>query len=791
MRFESKLARRYISAQKRHAILTVCSIAIAVALISMLFCLYSTYVKIRRNEAFDDLPGHYAFYNLTAEEAEKLKSFPEVSKVETVDDENGWTITYVTVSKYIEDEREYFNKLEKATGVMERIENSAEPIPYNANINYDLLTIDLLTDSARFEMAFYFGLFFIAVLVLMILLRLVIDTAFEISSKERERQFGVLQSIGATPKQIVRILTVEGLYLSVIGVPLGGALGVLFGYVTYRVVLTTGISHVLFDTSEKISKYVVYTINPWMLAFGMILGFIWVMFSAYGTGMRVIRKTPMEAMTARQNTVKKVKRASVSGLLFGWIGKLASRNVRRQKKRFVITVLSLTISLMMFAIFGTVMSRAEDVIRNMRYEVDMFGYTQSDFVLMYEINGDAEDSEPESVGYIRFAGDDGLPTLRYTKTLEETGYFDNIEFAKILFTNRLTESPETFVDIVYVNRATYDRIWKYTDAPMTYDEFVSYGKAIVYHDPNSDLKDAEGEVSVDLRFQTEITEDEARIAKEKDEPFVTDGLGTEEYPFHYYQFQSETAVFPYGIRASSPYGALSEWELVLVYPAERYESDLQRYGYDNKQFMGGSELSCNLKKGADYQQAKNYLQSDSHLFLRMDNYTAMQNASTIISAVKIAGLFVTIMVSLIAIINMINIISTGIINRKSELAALQCSGMTRGQMYRMAVIECLQFVLFSAVLATVISLLVIFGTETFVYWLIQQDANSMVSDPGSSMMKNFTAGLDNGHLASYGMTVFKVITASAAAFIVAVVASVIPMHRMQKDPLIEQIRAVE
>ncbi|MBQ8922984.1 MAG: FtsX-like permease family protein [Oscillospiraceae bacterium] len=789
MKFETLLARRYISAQKRHAVLTVCSISIAVALMSMLFCLLSTYISIKRNEAYDDMPGHFAFYNITEEQAEKLKSLPEVSKVERTDWRNGWTATYVTINQYIEDDRLYAIKLEEAAGLTELKDD--DEINYFFQINHDLLAIDLLNDNGRVTLAFYFGIFFILVLILMLLLRLVIDTAFEISSKERERQFGVMQSIGATPKQIVRVMTVEGLYLSGIGVPLGGALGVLLGYITFRAVLTTGISSVIFDSPEKISKYVRYSVNPWMLAAGMLLGFVWVMFSAYGTGMRVIRKSPMEAMTARQNTVKKIRRFSLSGILFGWTGKLAFRNTRRQKKRFVITVLSLTISLMMFAIFGTVMNRAEAFVRSTRYEIDMFGYKQSDFELMYDNLGSAAEGEPGRIGYLRAMEDDGLPSIRYIKALEDSGFFQDIEFNKILFSNKMTDYPDTLVDIAYINRETYDRIWKYTEEPMSYDEFVSYGKAIVFHEPNNVLKDAEGEVTIDLHFQTEITEEEARIAEENQEPFVTDGNGTEEFPFRYYQFQTKTADFPYGIRASSPYSALLEWELVLLYPAERYESDLQHYGYDKEQFLGGSWLSCNLKKGAKYQDAISYLESEPNLVLTLDNYTAMQNASTIIAAVKVAGLFITLMISLIAIINMVNIISTGIINRKPELAAMQCSGMTHGQMYRMAAIECLQFVLRSAILAGVLSCLIIFGTEKFLYWLIQGEATAMYADPTTSMMKNVTAGLDEGHIASYSLTLLKIGSASAAAFVVAMIASLIPLHRMQKEPLIEQIRAVE
>ena len=52
--------------------------------------------------------------------------------------------------------------------------------------------------------------------------------------------------------------------------------------------------------------------------------------------------------------------------------------------------------------------------------------------------------------------------------------------------------------------------------------------------------------------------------------------------------------------------------------------------------------------------------------------------------------------------NLLNIVSTGIANRRSELASLQCVGMTEGQLFRLSAIECLQYVLRAAVSSAVV-----------------------------------------------------------------------------------------
>ena len=130
------------------------------------------------------------------------------------------------------------------------------------------------------------------------------------------------------------------------------------------------------------------------------------------------------------------------------------------------------------------------------------------------------------------------------------------------------------------------------------------------------------------------------------------------------------------------------------------------------------------------------------------------------------------LIALIAIVNMVNIVSTGIINRKSELASMQCVGMTRGQMYRLAIIECLQFTLWAGVAATLLCIVIGIGTY--------------------NMMGAFDLTGDiKPYIQMIIEAVAKIWIASIFAFLCALAASLIPLRMMQKEPLVEQIRAVE
>lgn len=78
--------------------------------------------------------------------------------------------------------------------------------------------------------------------------------------------------------------------------------------------------------------YLPFSIDWKMLLVAAAVGVVWVFLSAYGVGMRIIKKAPMEAITTRANHVEKVRKRTLSGLLFGISGSIAYRNARRQKK---------------------------------------------------------------------------------------------------------------------------------------------------------------------------------------------------------------------------------------------------------------------------------------------------------------------------------------------------------------------------------------------------------------------------------------------------------------------------
>ena len=248
MKFESLLARRYISAQKRHSVFTVCSIIIAVALITMLCSCYTTMQGILREACYESQPYHVMFYSVTKNQAAAISHMNQVESVNLIENPDGTYQAQVMFGEYIENHWEYLAKT-----VRELKLNAVVNYPIEVEgieVNDELMERDLINLNGRYQLTQSIALLFVFLIFFVLALRLVIDTAFEVSSKEREKQFGVLQCFGATPKQIVRILTIEGMILSAAGVPLGVGSGLLLGYAGYRAVLSSGVAEAYLKNAE-------------------------------------------------------------------------------------------------------------------------------------------------------------------------------------------------------------------------------------------------------------------------------------------------------------------------------------------------------------------------------------------------------------------------------------------------------------------------------------------------------------------------------------------------------------
>ncbi|MBR3446495.1 MAG: FtsX-like permease family protein [Oscillospiraceae bacterium] len=765
MRYESLLASRYIKAQKRQSAFTVISIAAAVAVITMVFVLYSVCMNCLENNFYSSAPYHLVFNELTEKQGESLADLPEVRSVKLERTPDGVS-AYVLFGSDIGDREIWLQNAARQIGAEEKWMHSKNNSMKGAyEWNDTLMLLDGIGDGAHLFKLRIFCIFFIFAILIAFALRLIIDTAFEVSSKERERHYGVLQSVGATPEQIVRIITWEGMRLCVTAIPLGLIAGIGSAYLMYNVLLAAGLADLFHGmTAAKLS--LPFSVDPKMLLVAAAVGIVWVFLSAYGVGMRIIKKAPMEAIITRTDKVEKVRKRTLSGLLFGISGSIASRNARRQKKRFAVTVLTLTVSITMFALFSSLSDTVERSINGF---------------IGLAAEADDIDFEFEIGNYTK-----GISSAEAEKALADSGLFENIAVENLESFH--TSENKGAIYVFYVNREAYTRLFG-ADAPVSYDELVSSGGYVYNQDGDNYEQYAEQLQSGSLTLSS--------VYRTLPEDADTENMGLRERFMYAESEEREHTIRIIGsasIKKSNSdltfgllFGATETHEKIV---AEWFGEAFDRATADFS--FAGSSADGYQYNAADYKKATDWLEEHSELSIQralfpetpyMDIYGIKWKTHSIMATLRAGVLMLNLLLALAALINLLNIISTGIANRRSELASLQCVGMTDKQLDRMAIIECLQFAGAAAIISAIICAVVIFGSKRGLTAFI----NASFVEESEKTRKMLRDLIRIDHVTPF----VRIGLTSLTAFAAGCVTSLIMLRAQNNESLSDQIRGSE
>lgn len=183
----------------------------------------------------------------------------------------------------------------------------------------------------------------------------VIYNSFQISVVERIKQFGLLRAVGTTPRQIRKIVLREATILGVIAIPLGLVCSIIaiFGIIiAFKLI---GVDSVM---PMKIS------ISPMILLVSAGVGLISIYLSALVPAYFAGKISPLNAISGRNSITKeKIKRRKniVIQKIFGFEGALAAKNIKRNRKRYRITVFSIVISVVLFVTFKSFMDMSLNI----------------------------------------------------------------------------------------------------------------------------------------------------------------------------------------------------------------------------------------------------------------------------------------------------------------------------------------------------------------------------------------------------------------------------------------------
>lgn len=242
-----------------------------------------------------------------------------------------------------------FNKNKK---IIKQSEELAKELNYNGDINYNSTLLALYGESTYGNvMSSMGGMMVIMLSLVSIGCIIVIYNSFAISVMERKKEFGLLSSIGATKRQLSHTVFFEAVVVGVIGI----ILGILGAYI--------GIGCVILIINNLISDMLEYKLhlvtNPLFIIIPVIFMIIVIGVSAFIPSRRASKVSPIEAI--RQNddikiNKKKIRTSKLINKLFGVEGEIALKNIKRNKKKYRVTIVSLFISIVLFISFSSYMN---------------------------------------------------------------------------------------------------------------------------------------------------------------------------------------------------------------------------------------------------------------------------------------------------------------------------------------------------------------------------------------------------------------------------------------------------
>ena len=210
--------------------------------------------------------------------------------------------------------------------------------------NNELLRYYGITNNANLQSTL-FSLAAIIIGIIMIGSVALIYNAFAISVSERAKHLGMLSSIGATKRQKRNSVFFEGLVIGAVSIPIGVLVGIIGMKITFVFINT------FIDGALGITEKLELVVTPTSLLIACGLSALTIFISVYIPAQKASKISAIDAIRQTQDiklTSKTVKTSKLIRKLFGIEAEIGLKNVKRYKKRYLATVFSLVISIVLF-----------------------------------------------------------------------------------------------------------------------------------------------------------------------------------------------------------------------------------------------------------------------------------------------------------------------------------------------------------------------------------------------------------------------------------------------------------
>ena len=586
-------------------------------------------------------------------------------------------------------------------------ESSAQPGYIHTGVNWGYTGAQL---SGSMDPATFIAI--CAVLLLIIFTGyLIIYNVFQISVTNDIRFYGLLKTIGTTPRQLRRIIRHQALALSLAGIPLGLVLGWLIGGQ-----LTPAI------VSQLNGVVPMTSVSPVIFIGAALFSLVTVLLSCRKPGRIAGKVSPIEAVryTEGGNLKRRAKRRAKGVSLFS----MAWANLGRSRGKTAVTVLSLSLAVVLLTVTVTF---------TQGFDMDKYvsNFTASDFIVadagQFQTGGDSFNGEmalPQALvdeidaqGGVTEGGKvygktspveefvteeyyraskswwydaEQLDSMIRFKDRNEAGLLADtaqiygmepfaLDHLRVLEgdLSKLYEPGGNYVAAVYSDNdygeAEMDSHWAKLGSTVT----LRYVEEYEYYDPDT------GEVYPEDADLSQVNW-ASRAVKYRDVEYEVAALVTVPSAFSYRYYGAD--------------------EFILndqTFMQDSGTDSVMYYAFDTTDEANGAME----KFLADYTENVNPQFDYESKALYASEFEGMR------SMFQLCGGALSFIVGLVGVLNFFNAILTGIIARKREFAVLQSIGMTGKQLKTMLVCEGLLYALSSVLLSLVLA--VVLGPLAF------------------------------------------------------------------------------
>lgn len=561
-----------------------------------------------------------------------------------------------------------------------------------------------------------------------------IYNSFSIAISERKKQFGILNSIGATKSQIMKLVFLEGFLVSIVGIPIGLLSGTVAIDIVFKVIKT------FFKTSMfgELDLRVVF--SPIVLIISTLVILLTIFISALIPAINAAKISPLEAIKNSSNLkVGKIKSSKLVKKIFKTEGELAYKNLRRNKGKFRITLFSLVISIVIFISFNGFV--------DMFIEANQINYGSiTNDLTLYENNLITKEEVQKTIDELKKIN--GLKDVAIDK-----GYNLNVHVDEKNINKDLRESLKQS-DYVDMDNSTYNFINSRLSTPGDFS--ISNIKLSEGKFDKETAKAENGVILVRYSYQESLAK--------KGKVVLTNYKVGDTLNCTVYSYDSDGKE----IKKETKLKILAITDEILTGNNQYPETSFGVVAYDDlipSLGITDDESSSNLyyvatnREKSTRDEVKKVAEENNLSVI--DSIDEAQKLEQTMNVMKIFVYGFIVVISLVSVTNIINTISTNINLRKREFAVIKSIGVTPQGFKKMIYMES-----------------ILYGILSLIYGI-----------PIGICMNVLMNRILEGMITVQTLIPYKAILICVVAiFVITFIASYIPLKKISKENIIDNIR---